>query len=80
MWVIPDAGFLDSGCRIPSVKRNSLNAIFRMSLQKAFYKMVALTYMCVACLCVYVHVHVCYRQATYVVGVETVPHSCPIIC
>lgn len=71
----------NSGCRMPSVKMNSLNAIFRMLLQNAFYKMVAIMYMCVVCMYVYVYVYVCYTHTgTYVVGVETVPHSCSIIC
>lgn len=44
---------------MPSVKMNSLNTIFRMSLQNAFYEMVAIMYMYVVCMCVHVYINVC---------------------
>lgn len=49
----------NSGCRMPSVKMKSLNAIFRMSRQNAFYEMVAIMYMCVACMYVYIYMYKC---------------------
>lgn len=41
---------------MPSVSMNSLNDIFRMSLQNAFCEKVVVTYVCVVYVCLYIYV------------------------